>query len=34
MWKELGGKGFWEWVGARGCDGSLRGDGTDIVLQS
>ena len=24
---------FWEWIGARGCHGALKGNGTDIVLQ-
>ena len=32
--REFGGKRFWEWIGARDYDGSLKGNGTDIVLQS
>ena len=32
--RECDGKRVWEWIGARGCDGSLKGDETDILLQS
>ena len=32
--REFGGKGCWEWISAEGCDGGLKGDGTNIVLQS
>ena len=31
--RECGGKRCWDQIGARGCDGSLKGDGTDIGLQ-
>ena len=30
--RELSEKRFSEWIGARGCDGSLKDDGTYIVL--
>ena len=32
--REFGERRFWEWIGAIDCDGGLKGDGTDIVLQS
>ena len=31
--RECGRNMFWEWIGARGCHGALKGNGTDIVLQ-
>ena len=31
--REFGEKRFWEFIGARGCNGGLKGDGMDIVLQ-
>ena len=30
--REFAGKRFWDLIGVRGCDGGLKGDGTDIVL--
>ena len=32
--REFGGKRFWEWSDARGCNGGLKGNWMDIVLQS